>query len=73
MLALAAAAAVGADLVGVDLLPAPDGGHVILELNGAVDFSPDYSLGGHDVFERTAATLAAEIEARREAALRLLD
>jgi glutathione synthase/RimK-type ligase-like ATP-grasp enzyme len=34
-LAVAAAGAIEADLVGVDLLPKPDGGYVVLELNGA--------------------------------------
>jgi [lysine-biosynthesis-protein LysW]--L-2-aminoadipate ligase len=48
-LALKAASAVGADLVGVDLLPLPGGGWVVLELNGAVDFTPHYSLTGSDV------------------------
>jgi hypothetical protein len=37
--------------VGVDLLPAFDGGWIVLELNGAVDFAPDYALDGRDVFE----------------------
>jgi RimK family alpha-L-glutamate ligase len=41
-LALAAAAAAGADLVGVDLQPV-DGGWVVLELNGAVDFTRAYA------------------------------
>ena len=36
-LALSAAQATRADLVGVDLLPTPNGGFVVLELNGAVD------------------------------------
>ena len=48
-LAVAAAAAAGTDLVGVDLLPTPEGGWTIVELNGAVDFTPDYAPGG-DVF-----------------------
>ena len=43
-LALAAAEAVGGDLVGVDLLPTPGGGYVVLELNGAVEFDERYSL-----------------------------
>jgi [lysine-biosynthesis-protein LysW]--L-2-aminoadipate ligase len=42
-LALAAAAAIGADLVGVDLLPVAPGRYVVLELNGAVDFNELYA------------------------------
>ena len=57
-LALAAATALDADLVGVDLLPLPDGGFVVLEVNGAVDFGLDYSPGG-DVFARAMAALCA--------------
>jgi [lysine-biosynthesis-protein LysW]---L-2-aminoadipate ligase len=49
-LAVAAAAAIGADLVGVDLLPTR-AGYVVLELNGCVDFNDEYSLGGGDVFD----------------------
>ena len=57
-LALAAAAAVGdADLVGVDLLPLPDGGYSVLELNGAVDFTAEYSLDGTDVFRAVASMI----------------
>lgn len=56
-LARRAAAAVGGQLVGVDLLPLPGGGWVVLELNGAVDFSGDYSLDGTDVFVRVSETL----------------
>jgi ribosomal protein S6--L-glutamate ligase len=48
-LALTAAAAVGGDLVGVDLLPTRRG-YVVLELNGCVDFTADYSFPGGDVF-----------------------
>jgi [lysine-biosynthesis-protein LysW]---L-2-aminoadipate ligase len=48
-LAVAAAAAIGAELVGVDLLPTPDG-YVVLELNGCVDFTPEYSFAGGDVY-----------------------
>jgi RimK family alpha-L-glutamate ligase len=55
-LAACAAAAVGADLVGVDLLPTADG-YTILELNGCVDFTVDYSLNGHDVFDAAAEAL----------------
>jgi RimK family alpha-L-glutamate ligase len=42
-LAVAAAQAIGADLVGVDLLPLGPGRYVVLELNGAVDFSRENS------------------------------
>ena len=45
-----AASAIEADLVGVDLLPGRHGEPVVIELNGAVDFTLDYSLGGRDVF-----------------------
>lgn len=55
-LAVAAARAVGADLVGVDLLPV-DGGLTVLELNGAVNFNQVYALEGGDAFEATAAAL----------------
>jgi RimK family alpha-L-glutamate ligase len=59
LLAVAAADAVGGDLVGVDLLPAAGTDYVIVELNGAVDFTPEYSLGG-DVYERAVSWLAEE-------------
>lgn len=50
-LAIRAASALGTDLVGVDLIPDGQGGWVVLELNGAVDFTPDYDLDGGSVFE----------------------
>jgi [lysine-biosynthesis-protein LysW]---L-2-aminoadipate ligase len=56
-IAVAAAASIGADLVGVDLLPDGEGGWVVLELNGAVDFTTEYSLNGSDVFTEIAAAL----------------
>jgi RimK family alpha-L-glutamate ligase len=56
-LAIAAAGAIEAELVGVDLLPTPDGGHVVIELNGAVEFNQQYSLDGGNVFERTVRAL----------------
>jgi [lysine-biosynthesis-protein LysW]--L-2-aminoadipate ligase len=56
-LALAAAAAVGADLTGVDLLRSGRA-YVVLELNGAVDFTSEYSFAGEDVFARVAESLA---------------
>jgi RimK family alpha-L-glutamate ligase len=56
-LAVRAAAAIGMDLAGVDLLQLPEGGHVVLELNGAVDFDGRYSLRGGDAFLDAAAAL----------------
>jgi [lysine-biosynthesis-protein LysW]---L-2-aminoadipate ligase len=64
-LALAAAAAVEGDLVGVDLLPLANGQYVVLEVNGAVDFTDEYSLIGQNVFVEVAALVAnspAELE-----------
>jgi RimK family alpha-L-glutamate ligase len=55
-LAVAAAEAIGADLAAVDLLPDADG-HVVLELNGAADFTHEYSLDGRDIFEEVALLL----------------
>jgi [lysine-biosynthesis-protein LysW]--L-2-aminoadipate ligase len=57
-LAVAAAAAVGGDVVGVDLLPLRDGGFVVLEVNGAVEFTHEYSRGAGDVFDDVAAFVA---------------
>jgi [lysine-biosynthesis-protein LysW]---L-2-aminoadipate ligase len=59
-LALTAAAAVEGDLVGIDLLPLPERGYVVLEVNGAVDFTSDYSLGARDVFDDVVDALRAE-------------
>jgi RimK family alpha-L-glutamate ligase len=57
-LALAAARAARADLVGVDLLPTRNG-FVVLELNGAVDFRPVYAPQS-DVFADAVAALLEE-------------
>jgi len=57
-LALAAARAAEADFVGVDLLPTPEGGWVVLELNGAVEFTDEYSLD-RDVFAAASEALVA--------------
>ena len=71
-LAIAAAAAVGGGLVGVDLLPVPTGGWVVLEVNGAVDFDRRYSLPGSDIYvaardaPRAARHDAAESESANE-------
>lgn len=56
-LALAAARALGAALVGVDLLPTPDGGLTVLEVNGSVEFTPEYRVG-RDVFRSVVLELA---------------
>ena len=56
-LALAAAAAIDADLVGVDLIPI-EGGHLVLELNGAAEFDHAYDLPGSDVYLDAARALA---------------
>lgn len=65
-LAIRAAAAAGAELLGVDLLPDGAGGWTVLELNGAVDFTADYGLDG-DPFA-TAARELARVAAGGEAA-----
>ena len=62
-LALEAAQAIGAALVGVDLLPDGRGGWVVVELNGAVEFTDEYA-SWHDVFSATASALAREARER---------
>ena len=42
-LAVAAAAALDIDLVGIDLLPVGAGEYVVIELNAAVEFTPEYA------------------------------
>ncbi|HEU5214092.1 MAG TPA: hypothetical protein VFU30_00990 [Gaiellaceae bacterium] len=66
-LALAAARASRADLVGVDLLPTGNG-FVVLELNGAVDFRPVYA-PGRDVFADAVAALLGDASGRPELAV----
>lgn len=56
-LAVRAAAAAGADLIGVDLLPDGVDDYTVLELNGAVDFTSDYGLD-RDPFAAAAWELA---------------
>jgi [lysine-biosynthesis-protein LysW]--L-2-aminoadipate ligase len=56
-LAATAAAVIDADFVGVDLMPVGSGEHVVLELNGAVDFDETYALGDRSVFADVAAGL----------------
>ena len=66
-LAVRAAEAAGADLIGVDLLPDGHGGYTVLELNGAVDFPRDYRID-RDPFVAAAAELT---RAARDAELTL--
>jgi RimK family alpha-L-glutamate ligase len=61
-LALSAAHLIGADLVGVDLLPT-DEGYTVIELNGCVDFTDDYSFKGPGVFVEVARQLVLAVEA----------
>ena len=51
-LAVEAARAIGADLLGVDLLPLRDDGSVVIEVNGAVDFDAEESLPGPQCVRR---------------------
>jgi RimK family alpha-L-glutamate ligase len=59
LLATAAAAAVGGELVGIDLVP-HEGGWRVIEINGAVDFTDEYALDDRDVFERAVQPFAPE-------------
>jgi RimK family alpha-L-glutamate ligase len=63
-LALAAANEVAATLVGVDLLPTDDG-FTIIEVNGAVEFTPEYRPDG-DVFREAALEIVRAIEVARD-------
>jgi RimK family alpha-L-glutamate ligase len=56
-LAIAAAQAVEAAFVGVDLMPIGADRYVVLELNGAVDFDQRYALDGGDVYLEAARCL----------------
>ena len=55
--ALAAARAAGAALVGADLVRDVDGSWIVIELNGAVEFTSEYQPDG-DVFSDVAGSLA---------------
>ena len=61
-LAVAAAGALGIDLVGVDLRPTGAGEYVVVELNGAVDFTSEYNLD-EDVFAAAVTALLGSFEA----------
>jgi RimK family alpha-L-glutamate ligase len=56
-LALAAAAVAETDLVGIDLMPTSDDGWIVIEMNGAVEFTDAYSLD-RNVFSAAAEALA---------------
>jgi hypothetical protein len=56
-LALRTTDALGSDLVGVDLLPSPDGHHVVIELNGAAEFDDADSFPGSDLYRDAATAL----------------
>jgi len=55
-LSVAAAGALDADLIGVDLLPLADG-YTVIEMNGAVEFDGRYSLPGADIYTAIADAL----------------
>ena len=55
--------ATGIALAGVDLLPDGEGGWVVAELNGAVEFTEEYASWG-DIFAETAAILACDARDR---------
>jgi tetrahydromethanopterin:alpha-L-glutamate ligase len=63
-LALASADAVGADFVGVDLVPRANGDYVVLDVDTAVDFTEEYAYAGGDVFEDAVVALAAAASLR---------
>lgn len=64
-LAVEAARSIGAVLVGVDLLPDGEGGWVVAELNGAVEFTKEYA-SWTDVFAETAVILGSAARDRRD-------
>jgi RimK family alpha-L-glutamate ligase len=64
-LATQAAHAVRCDLVAVDLLPMPEGGYVVLELNGAADFDDEYVAPGASVYLKVGEALGVPLGSTR--------
>jgi RimK family alpha-L-glutamate ligase len=60
-LAVRAVAALGLDFAGVDLIRDAAGGWVVLEVNGAVDFTEEYSLNGTAVHEQVIHRLVERV------------
>jgi RimK family alpha-L-glutamate ligase len=68
-LAVAAATALGIDLAGIDLLPVGAGEYVVIELNAAVEFTPEYA--EEDVYAAAVSALlqaSPDVESEDEAA-----
>jgi RimK family alpha-L-glutamate ligase len=68
-LALRAAAAVGADYAGVDLLPSPDGAVFVLEVNGIPGWQGLQQATGLDVAGAIVEHLVGRVSARPAAEL----
>ena len=64
-IATAAAAAVEGDLVGLDLMPTREGGWIVIEINGAVEFTDEYSID-RDIFSAVVDGLLGAVEAALE-------
>ncbi len=60
-----AARALAIDLAGVDLLPW-DGGWIVLEVNGAIDFDERYELPGRDMYREIAQALGLPLGPPRD-------
>jgi [lysine-biosynthesis-protein LysW]---L-2-aminoadipate ligase len=57
-LGVAAATALGIDLAGIDLLPVGAGEYVVLELNAAVEFTPEYA--AEDAYAAAVSALLSD-------------